>query len=269
MYPAGDCFPALSGLTVAVTGERVAPSCMHAPFPPYPPPPCNSGRPPVRRRGEKASLAAENAAGVFRAAAFLVLLVSALLLGLPTGRVEAQTAQTVGKDWALIPTGIGLGQSFRLLFITSAKTQATSSDIATYNSFVQDAAAGMHVDDIMDVDDIIRGMKDEFRAVACSQSTDAKSNTATTFTTSDPGVPIYWLNGAKVADDYGDFYDGSWDSSQSRHEKGLQGATTAFTGCNSDGSSHSSEYVGQSNVRTGFLALVLPYPSSEAPRRMN
>ena len=24
-------------------------------------------------------------------------------------------------------------------------------------------------------------------------------------------MPIYWLNGAKVADDYADFYDGSWD----------------------------------------------------------
>ena len=36
---------------------------------------------------------------------------------------------------------------------------------------------------------------------------DARENTATT----GRGVPIYWMNGAKVADNYADFYDGSWD----------------------------------------------------------
>ena len=25
------------------------------------------------------------------------------------------------------------------------------------------------------------------------------------------GVPIYWVGGSKVADDYADFYDGDWD----------------------------------------------------------
>ena len=34
------------------------------------------------------------------------------------------------------------------------------------------------------------------------------------------GVPIYWLNGAKVADDYADFYDGSWDSNAARNDAG-------------------------------------------------
>ena len=28
----------------------------------------------------------------------------------------------------------------------------------------------------------------------------------------DGGLAIYWLNGAKAADDYADFYDGNWDS---------------------------------------------------------
>ena len=32
-----------------------------------------------------------------------------------------------------------------------------------------------------------------------------------TGTTGTGGVAIYWLNGQKVADNYGDFYDGSWD----------------------------------------------------------
>ena len=33
-------------------------------------------------------------------------------------------------------------------------------------------------------------------------------------------MPIYWLDGPKVADNYGDFYDGSWDSSGARNENG-------------------------------------------------
>ena len=39
---------------------------------------------------------------------------------------EAQTAQTVQPGWQYIPSGIGTGQSFRLLFITSTGTAATS-----------------------------------------------------------------------------------------------------------------------------------------------
>ena len=40
---------------------------------------------------------------------------------------------------------------------------------------------------------------------------DARVRTGTTYTAADKGVPIYWANGSKVADDYEDFYDGDWD----------------------------------------------------------
>ena len=40
---------------------------------------------------------------------------------------------------------------------------------------------------------------------------DARVRTDTTFTAGDKGVPIYWLRGTKVADDYEDFYDDDWD----------------------------------------------------------
>ena len=44
--------------------------------------------------------------------------------------------------------------------------------------------------------------------VGSTAAVDARDNTKTTGT----GVPIYWLNGAKVADNYADFYDGSWSN---------------------------------------------------------
>ena len=55
-------------------------------------------------------------------------------------------------------------------------------------------------------------------------------------------MPIYWLNGAKAADDYEDFYDGSWDEEASnKNELGANGpnishaANYPITGCDHDG----------------------------------
>ena len=72
-----------------------------------------------------------------RRAASRLLLGIALLAALAPGAVWAQTAQTVASDWALIPTGINAGDSFRLIFVTSTTRNAQSSNIADYNTFVQ------------------------------------------------------------------------------------------------------------------------------------
>ena len=55
---------------------------------------------------------------------------------------------------------------------------------------------------------------------------------------SDLGVPIYYLDGAKVADDYRDLYDGGWDSQQARNESGnvhSTGSIQVLTGSESNG----------------------------------
>ncbi|MCF7954381.1 MAG: hypothetical protein K9M75_01130 [Phycisphaerae bacterium] len=43
------------------------------------------------------------------------------------------TNPATGQAWAI-------GDTYRLIFVTSSGTQATSTDIATYNSFVQGLA---------------------------------------------------------------------------------------------------------------------------------
>ena len=107
---------------------------------------------------------------------------------------------TVPADWSLIPTGLGPGDSFRLLFIGTTTRNASSSDIDVYNSFVQDLVAmSGHAD--------IKAFSGTFRMLGSTETVDTRDNTGTTGT----GVPIYWLGGAKVADDYADFYDGGWD----------------------------------------------------------
>ena len=60
---------------------------------------------------------------------------------------EPQIAQQAGDDgetlvldtWSLIPSGLGVGDSFRLIFLSSTKRNASSSSIGTYNTFVQTA----------------------------------------------------------------------------------------------------------------------------------
>ena len=103
----------------------------------------------------------------------------------------------------LIPAGLGVGDNFRLLFLSSTKRNGRSSDIEDYNAFVQGLAAAGHAD--------IREYSAGFRVVGCTIATDARDNTETTYTASDQGVAIYWLGGNRLADDYEDFYDGSWD----------------------------------------------------------
>ena len=82
-----------------------------------------------------------------------------------------------------------------------------------------------------------------FTVVGCTEDTDAVENTGTSGAgTGGAGVPIYWLNGAKVADDYADFYDGDWDEEAAdKNELGANGPDTSqtanypLTGCDDDG----------------------------------
>ena len=167
----------------------------------------------------------------------------------PVFKIEDDTPSevTVAADWALIPSGISAGEKFRLLFVTSTQRDASATDIATYNTFVQNRAAAGHT--------AIRTHSAEFRVVASTSSVDARDNSATTGT----GVPIYWLGGSnsnKVADNYADFYDGNWDSYVNTNENGAgSGNATVWTGSNDNGTKDSSNYLGASSVQYGQLFL--------------
>ena len=137
---------------------------------------------------------------------------------------------TVPHGWSLIPAGLGAGDKFRLLFLSSTKTNAQSYDIRDYNTFIRGLAAAGHTD--------IQTYSSGFRAVGCTADSDARDNTATTGT----GVRIYWLGGNKVADNYADFYDATWDDEvNDKNELGANGPDTSlaanypFTGCTNSG----------------------------------
>ena len=182
-----------------------------------------------------------------------LLLVAVLGTALPAAAQSVVTE--VPSNWSLKPTAVTAGTQFRLLFLSSTMRNASSTDIADYNTFVQGLAAAGHTD----IQDYSAG----FRAVGCTADTDARDNTSTTYTSTDKGVPIYWLNGAKAADEYEDFYDGSWDDeANDKNESGTDGPDTffatnwPFTGCDHDGteaftSSNTSHALGALLVRLG------------------
>ena len=95
-------------------------------------------------------------------------LAAALFALTPDDTAQAQmtgpTPQEVPVTWALLPDGLGPGDQFRLLFVTSGTSNASSGDINVYNTFVQNAA------NANSVDATIRGMSGEFRAVVSTSA---------------------------------------------------------------------------------------------------
>ncbi len=161
----------------------------------------------------------------FAAVAFLLLLTAPAL-----APAQAQTGTPVPENWGLVPDGLSGGDEFRLLFVTSTPMDSKSADIEDYNKFVQGRAAAGHGE--------IQAYSSGFRVVGSTETVDARDNTATTYTKGDKGVRIYWLGGGtKVADDYEDFYDGSWDDEANRKtESGkLNSKPSVLTGSNHDG----------------------------------
>ena len=157
----------------------------------------------------------------------------------------------VADDWDLIPSDLGSGHRFRLLFVSAGARNASHSDIVIYNAFVQAAAAAGHA--------AIEDYSSGFRAVGSTRDDDARDNTATTYATDDQGVPIYWLGGNRLADDYEDFYDGTWDdevnatnaSGSSRPFDSSNTGNRPFTGSDHDGTGDNPNQLGRSNVRVG------------------
>ncbi len=163
----------------------------------------------------------------------------------PTPRVL--TLIEVPADWPLKPDAVGTGGKFRLLFVTSQRYFVGNSTLGHLDSLVGVDATGGHAD--------IQSHAGSFSALACSYNHSAIINTGTS--PSDSSVSVYWLNGAKVADNYADLYDGSWDSNVPKYPNGTDaprsgpGGRVAH-GCQTSGRSHDNFYFGADEVIAGF-----------------
>ena len=157
----------------------------------------------------------------------------------------APVIQTVTDESVLIPDADGdgpiVGESFRLLFISSNTINANSDNITVYNRFAQEVAARFPY----------INFSEQFRALISTPDVDARDNTNTI----GDGVPIYWLNGDKVADDYPDFYDGGWDSQDGKSEIRTtpQDTFVMWTGSNSAGTGAQAVGSAAATANTGRL----------------
>ena len=170
---------------------------------------------------------------------------------------------TMPSDWVdLVPGGLAAGAKFRLLFVSHG-TRWNRSNIDRYNDWVQEyAATGRgHTD--------IRAYGSAFRAVGCDSQVNARVHTGTQWSSSDRGVPIFWLGGLIAADDYGDFYDGSWQNEDApRTEAGALKpsgfAGEVLTGCRNNGDSNPTNALGAASTVIGKLDSSSGGPLSSA-----
>ena len=176
--------------------------------------------------------------------ACLALLAATALLALAA---PAQAQTEVPADWALKPADIAAGEQFRLMFVSSTTRDATSTDIADYNTFVSTrAAAGVTA---------MQTYANDFTALVSTASVNARTNTLTRATDTD--APIYRARSGtvsandRVAVDYADFYDGTWPTSAIGYDESGNlvniGQQHFWTGTNVDGTTHATEFMGASS----------------------
>ncbi len=160
---------------------------------------------------------------------------------------EVLTAPVI-IDWA--PPNLQAGDKYRVLFVTSNAREASNPNIGNYNTFVQNRA---------DTVPALAGA--DFKALGSTESVDARCNTLThTADSQCPGVarvddaPIYYYLGEKVADHYGDFYNGDWDSQEPRNEDGelISGNPAVFTGSSSSGVGVNNRELGSGGSSNGI-----------------
>ena len=148
----------------------------------------------------------------------------------------------VDEDWAAAPEGIGAGDSFRLMFVTSEAVRGTQRSINAYNSH-----AVKHAAENGDLEPYAPG----FKALASAGFVSASDNTSTD--TRYGGVPVYWVGGDRIADDYHDLYDGSWANVAARDESGNAVRDgQVWTGTEFDGTYYPSFDLGNPQARVGL-----------------
>ena len=144
-------------------------------------------------------------------------------LGILTPGTLAGNNPATGAPWAI-------GDTYRFAFHTSATTTAESTDIATYNTWVQSLANASTAYDIGADDGVT------WKVIGSTDDVNAIDNTSTTWTDESPGSPIFLLDGSTlIASNYKDLWDGEIQHIINLTEEGLEWAHWPFTGTYTDG----------------------------------
>jgi hypothetical protein len=144
-----------------------------------------------------------------------------------------------------VPTSLAIGAQYRLAFVTSGTTTAASTEISFYNSFVT-SQANLVAE--------LSALATTWTAIASTLTTAARDNTGTNITVpGNDGVPIFLLDGAKLADDNADLWDGSVDTALGIDQTGVALATDVWAGTRFDGTNIAFSVLG--NISGGTFAF--------------
>ena len=144
-----------------------------------------------------------------------------------------------GYEPTWVPTGLGPGATYHLVFVTSTTTDAIDDTIAYYNNFVDargDTLTGSPYGDIV------------WKCIGSTDSVDAKDNMGYSSSTS----PVYRLDDVKVADNSADMWDGDIDTAISTDDQGNSGVSgSVWTGTGADGLAYPTRSLESSVPRYG------------------
>jgi len=144
-------------------------------------------------------------------------------LGILTPETLAGNNPATGLPWKA-------GDQYRFVFHTSATTTAESSDIETYNAWVQSLADASTVYNIGADDGVT------WKAIGSTDEVDARDNTSTNPEVDGVGCAIYLLDGSTlVASNNEDLWDGEVQHIINLTEIGTEWAHWPFTGTYKDG----------------------------------
>ena len=156
-------------------------------------------------------------------------------LGIVSGVALATlvTASAAQAALVVVPPGLNPGYQYRLVFITDGARDATSSNINDYNTFVTNQVTGSALATQLTTAGFNLGTI-TWKAIGSTFATSAKVNTGTDG--SQPDVPIYLIDGNKVANNNADLWDGSIQTYIDRTQIDIQVSSSVWTGTQADGS---------------------------------
>ncbi|BCU12040.1 PEP-CTERM sorting domain-containing protein [Microcystis aeruginosa] len=165
-----------------------------------------------------------------------ILSVGVALATLGTGAAQAALV--------VVPPGLNPGDQYRLVFVTDGTRNATSTNINDYNNFVTSQVTGSALATQLTTAGFNLGTI-TWKAIGSTSATSAKVNTGTNG--SQPDVPIYLIDGNKVANNNADLWDGSIQTNINRTQIDTSKNAGVWTGTNGGGSAQSGLYLGSSD----------------------
>lgn len=147
----------------------------------------------------------------------------------PTG-----TNPTTGLPW-------GPGDTYHLVFVTSNTTQAVSTDISSYDTFVNAQA---------DLSTLIGVADANWYAMGSTASPIVHAREHAVVS-----APVYRLDGVLVATSYADMWDASIQNSINKDQHIRTVSTTVWTGTGTDGKYIATRSLGDTQVRYGSSSV--------------